>query len=43
MTIIPYTAEIYGYDYKNKLAENNYKLKEQKSFREVSIEVWAKK
>jgi len=38
--IIPYTAEIYGLDYKKRLEAKGYQLKEKKSFRELYYEVW---
>jgi len=40
--IIPYTADIYGLDYKTLLSKNGYQLKKEVSFREVTYERWAK-
>jgi uncharacterized membrane protein len=35
LTVIPYTADIYGFDYRKKLDNENYLLREKKVFREV--------
>jgi hypothetical protein len=40
--IVPYTSEIYGLDYKKNLTDNDYTLKEQKTFRELTIGKWIK-
>lgn len=41
--IIPYTADIYGFDYKKSLTKNGYQQKEVKNFRELSFEIWRKR
>ncbi|PIV09509.1 hypothetical protein COS31_03815 [Candidatus Roizmanbacteria bacterium CG02_land_8_20_14_3_00_36_15] len=38
--IIPYSAEIYGYDYKKTLVDYHFHLQEEKSFRELNLEIW---
>lgn len=40
LIIIPYTAEIYGFDYKKILNNFNYSLNQKKSYRELVSEVW---
>jgi hypothetical protein len=40
--VIPYTAEIYGFDYQKILLEKKYFLKTKKIFRGVFYEIWAK-
>lgn len=39
--VIPYTADIYGYDYKKVLEEKNYYLVEKKIFRNLVVERWS--
>jgi len=41
--IIPYTADIYGYDYKKNLSKSGYQQKEVKNFRELSFEIWRRR
>ncbi|VVA43494.1 conserved membrane hypothetical protein [Candidatus Roizmanbacteria bacterium] len=41
--VIPYSVDIYGYDYKKNLSKNGYQLKKEVSFREVTYEQWIKK
>ncbi len=41
--VIPYTADIYGYDYKKSLSKNGYQQKEVKNFRELSFEIWRRR
>jgi len=41
--IIPYTSEIYGFDYKKILLKNNYTLVNAETFRGVFYELWQKK
>ena len=38
--VIPYTADIYGLDYKKSLTKSGYQQKEVKNFRELSFEIW---
>ena len=38
--VIPYTADIYGLDYKKGLTKSGYQQKEVKNFRELSFEIW---
>jgi len=40
IAVIPYTADIYGLDYKNILNKSGYQLKKEISFREVTYEQW---
>jgi hypothetical protein len=40
--VIPYTAGIYGLDYKTLLNKNGYQLNKEVSFREITYERWAK-
>jgi uncharacterized membrane protein len=40
--VIPYTVDIYGYDYKKELNKKGYQLKKEQSFREVTYEQWIK-
>lgn len=40
--VIPYAAEIYGFNYKDSLIKSGYKLKKETSFREVTYEEWIK-
>jgi len=41
ITVIPYAAEIYGFDYQKLLQEKNYKLTSKKSFRGLELEYWS--
>ncbi len=41
--VIPYTADIYGFDYKKSLSKSRYQQKEVKNFRELSFEIWRRK
>ena len=41
--VIPYTTEVYGFDYKSLLSKKGYQLKKEVSFREVTFEQWSKK
>ncbi|MEK7597176.1 MAG: glycosyltransferase family 39 protein [Patescibacteria group bacterium] len=43
IVVIPYTADIYGLDYKSLLNKNSYQLKKEVSYREVTYEQWIKK
>ncbi len=40
--VIPYTAQIYGLDYQQKLIDQNFSLKKKISYREVVAEIWVK-
>lgn len=40
--VIPYSADIYGVDYRKILDDNNYERARMKSFRGVTIEYWQK-
>jgi len=42
LIIIPYTAEIYGYNYDQVLVSKKYKLSKKTSFRNLYIEKWSK-
>lgn len=42
VTVIPYTADIHGIDYKKILSGKGYTLQEAKSFRDLTYEVWVK-
>ena len=42
ITVIPYTSEIHGVDYKKVLSSKNYVLSMEKSYRELKIERWKK-
>jgi hypothetical protein len=42
VVIIPYTTDIYGFDYKADLLKKGYFIKTQKNFRGVGYEVWGK-
>ena len=42
ITVIPYTADIYGYDYKKELKEKSYVLNKTTTFRELFFEEWRK-
>ncbi len=42
LIVIPYTAEIYGYNYQEKLAKKNYKLEKEITFRNLYFEQWNK-
>ncbi len=41
--VIPYTTDIYGFDYKKSLNKNGYQQKEIKNFRELSFEIWGRR
>lgn len=41
-TVIPYTADIYGFDYKSELRKKGFTYKETKSFRGVWYEIWVR-
>jgi len=43
LIILPYTTDIYGIDYKKILLSNGFVLKESKTFRGLSYEVWESK
>ncbi|MFH0979749.1 MAG: glycosyltransferase family 39 protein [Candidatus Roizmanbacteria bacterium] len=38
--VIPFTAEVYGFDYKTVLKEKNFSLTNKRSFRELELETW---
>ena len=38
--VVPYTTEIYGYDYQTALYEKKFRLTEKKSFRGLVVERW---
>jgi uncharacterized membrane protein len=38
--VIPYTAEIYGLNYRAELEKKRYRLKDQQDFRGVTLEYW---
>lgn len=40
LTVISYTSEIYGLDYKKRLSEKKYILKNTKTFNGLSVEYW---
>lgn len=40
--VIPYTAEIYGLNYRVELEKKKYQLKDQQNFRGVTLEYWTK-
>lgn len=40
--VIPYTTDIYGYDYKNNLIRISYKNSKSISYRELQLEYWKK-
>ena len=40
ITVIPFSAGVYGLDYKKLLSKAGYKLKKEVSFREVTYEQW---
>ena len=42
IVVIPYTVEIYGYDYKKELKEKSYILNKTTTFRELFFEEWRK-
>ncbi len=42
VTVIPYTADIYGFNYKKKLEEKGFTYKNSKNFRGVWYETWVK-
>jgi predicted transcriptional regulator len=42
ITVIPYTADIHGIDYRKILSGKGYTLQETKSFRDLTYEVWVK-
>ncbi len=42
ITVIPYTADIYGFDYKKELLKRGFTYKETKSFRGLWYEIWVR-
>ncbi len=40
--VVPYTADIYGFDYKKELMKRGFTYKEAKTFRGLWYEVWVK-
>jgi uncharacterized membrane protein len=40
--VVPYTAEIYGFDYQKILKEKNYRLTDKKTFRGLVLEQYSK-
>ena len=40
--IVPYTSEIYGYNYQEKLLKKNYQLRKKITFRNLYFEQWNK-
>lgn len=40
ITVVPFSVGVYGLDYKGLLSKNNYQLKKEVSFREVTFEQW---
>lgn len=42
ITVIPYTADIYGFDYKKELQKKGFTYKETKSFRGLWYEIWVR-
>ena len=42
LVVIPYTADIYGLDYKKSLIDQGYKLNKTVNFRGVQMEQWSK-
>ncbi len=43
LIVIPYTAEIYGYNYRDILEKKNYHLVDEVTFRDLYFEQWNKK
>lgn len=43
ITVVPYTAEIYGYPYASVLVGKNYVLADRKEFRGVLLEEWKRR
>ena len=41
--VIPYTVDIYGFNYKNILSKNGFEQKEAKNFHELSFEIWRRR
>ena len=41
--VIPYTADIYGLDYKKSLSKSGYQQKEVTNFRELSFDIWERR
>jgi uncharacterized membrane protein len=42
IVVIPFSAGVYGLDYKGLLNKNSYQLKKEVSFREVTFEQWSR-
>jgi uncharacterized membrane protein len=42
ITVIPYTTDIYGFDYKRELMKKGFVYKERKDFRGVWYEIWVR-
>jgi len=42
ITVIPYTFDVYGFDYKKELEKRGFSYKNTKSFRGVWYEIWTK-
>ena len=42
VVVIPYTADIYGFDYKKELMKHRFTYKETRHFRGVWYEIWSK-
>ena len=42
ITVLPYSTEIYGLDYRKLLENNNYSITKETSFRQLSLEKWRK-
>ena len=43
IVVIPYTADIYGLDYRSILSKSGYKQEGVKVFRELSFEIWGRR
>ncbi len=42
ITVIPYTADIYGFDYKTALENKGFSLQETRYFRGLEFEIWVR-
>lgn len=40
--VIPYTSEIYGFNYQSRLTQAGYQLKEETAFHQLILETWIK-
>lgn len=40
--VVPYTSEIYGFDYRAQLSQKQFHLQSMESFRGVTLEYWSK-